>query len=613
MMRARFAPFLLLAASASAQTTGAISGRILDAQSKRPVAGASVTASSPALQGEETARSDPGGEFAIGLLPPGRYTLFIQADGHQAFTQEGVQVGGGREVRLRLSMLPDTMLAAPFTLGAQPPVVPVDTARAEGSVQTEQMELVPYGRDQPSYESPAVSFPGVLPQNLEIFGSPAGATRYRIDGVTVNDAATQLQGRRLLQRFVDQVNVETRGLGAEAGRGGAGIIEAVTKSGGNDLHGSAFLDWMPIEIPRKNLRYNIDGGAELGGALERNRVWFYGGFAPVLMAPTSGAATTEYQYVGKITFRPAEGQTFVLSAISDDFSIRYLGNVGDRAAQVDAVLGWSHQSDSDSVQGKVTVVHRAELLGRHRIAYGFDGAHESVSGAARWAGAGFMQDTWSPIEDWSLEAGLLVDREDSTATEVLPRVGLAWDFSGAGTSRAYAFYGRFFDIAPVGDTTKLIENHLGLGLDHQLWRDLVGSLGYVHKMFDGAPDGRTKYDAVTVSVAKPFSFGSLLRASYTYSSLRGNGEIAEDAPNQIKLDAAYSYEWTAKTTLLAGTAFRAIEGSPWTTTLDARVGMVHLLSAPYVLALNLDAFNLLNRQEGGQPPLAIRFGGRLSF
>jgi hypothetical protein len=265
------------------------------------------------------------------------------------------------------------------------------------------------------------------------------------------------------------------------------------------------------------------------------------------------------------------------------------------------------------VQGKVTVVQRGDLLGRHRIAYGFDGAHESASGAARWAGAGFLQDAWSPVEDWSIEAGLLVDREDDTATEVLPRVGLAWDFSGAGTSRAYAFYGRFFDPSPLGDATRLIENHLGLGVDRQLWRDLVGSLGYVHKMFDGAPDGRTKYDAVTVSVAKPFSFGTLLRASYTYSSLRGNGEIAEDAPNQIKLDAAYSYEWSAKTTLLAGTAFRAIEGSPWTTTLDLRVGMVRALSAPYVLALNLDVFNLLNRQEGGAPPLAIRFGGRLSF
>ena len=613
MMRARFAPLLLLAASASAQTTtGAISGRILDAQSKRPVASASITASSPAMPGEETAHTDPSGEFVIDLLPPGRYTLFIQADGHQAFTQEAVLVGAGREVRLRLSMLPDSMLAAPFSLGAQLPLVPGGSARAEGAIEREQMDLIPYGRDEPSYEAPVAQVPGVLPQSLEMYGSPAGATRYRIDGLTVNEPGTQGQGRRLLQRFLDQVNVETRGLGADAGRG-AGTIQAVTKSGGNDLHGSAFLDWMPIEVPRQNLRYNIDGGAELGGALERNRVWFYGGFAPVLMASTSGSASTEYQYVGKISWRPAEGQTFVLSAISDDFSLRYLGNIGDRAAQVDALAGWSHQADSDSVQGKVTIVQRAEFFGRHRIAYGLDGAHESAVGTTRWALLGFLQDTWSPAEEWSIEGGLQLDDEHGIATEVLPRLAVAWDFSGAGTSRAYAFYGRFLDPVAVADPARVIENHLGLGVDHRLWRDLTGGLLYVHKMFDGALDGRSSYDALTISVAKPFSFGTLLAASYTYSSLRGASDIPEDAPSQVKLDAAYAYEWDAKTTLTGGASFRAIETSPWTIALDARLGLSRILSNPYVLALNLDVFNLFDRQEGGQPPLAIRFGARLSF
>ena len=119
MMRACLALFLLLAASAaSAQSTGAISGRILDAQNSRPVAGATVVASSPALQGEESARTDSSGEFVIALLPPGSYTLFVQAEGHQAFTQEGVQVGTGGEVRLHLSILPDAMLLAPVRLGS---------------------------------------------------------------------------------------------------------------------------------------------------------------------------------------------------------------------------------------------------------------------------------------------------------------------------------------------------------------------------------------------------------------------------------------------------------------------------------------------------------------
>ena len=48
-------------------------------------------------------------------------------------------------------------------------------------------------------------------------------------------------------------------------------------------------------------------------------------------------------------------------------------------------------------------------------------------------------------------------------------------------------------------------------------------------------------------------------------------------------------------------------------TLDARIGLVRALANPYLLALTIDGINLLDREAGGQPPLAIRFGARLSF
>jgi hypothetical protein len=393
------------------------------------------------------------------------------------------------------------------------------------------------------------------------------------------------------------------------------VVEAVTRSGGNDWHGSAFLDWLPIEVPRRNLRYDVDGGAEIGGALERNRVWFYGGFAPVLQATTAGAET-DYHYVGKLTWRPVEGQTFSLSAISDDFSLHYRGDVGDHAAEVEAVAGWSHQPAADSVQGKVAVAQRADFFGRHRFLYGFDGARETAKGAVtqRWGAAWFLQDTWSPVDEWFVEAGLQVDREAAPEqTEVLPRVGVSWDFSGGGTSRAYAFYGRFLDPTPLDVPVRVIEDHFALGVERQLWRDLVGGLGYVHKRFEGALDGRTGYDGFTISVAKPFSAGSLLRASYTRASLRGGVPLPGEAPNTFKIDAAYAYEWSANTTFTLGTSFRAIEGSPWLTTLDVRLGAVRALSSPYLLTVSVDALNLLDREAGGTPPLAIRFGARLSF
>ena len=89
--------------------------------------------------------------------------------------------------------------------------------------------------------------------------------------------------------------------------------------------------------------------------------------------------------------------------------------------------------------------------------------------------------------------------------------------------------------------------------------------------------------------------------------------IAADAPNVIKLDAAYAYEWDARTTATLGTSFRVIQGSPWQATMDVRAGVVRALTNPYVLTVTADVLNLFDRERGGTPPLAGRFSARLSF
>jgi hypothetical protein len=617
MLRARIAVSLLLAASAaSAQTTGSISGRIVDSQTARPVAAAVIVATSAALPGEATTQSDSEGEFEIGLLPPGEYTLNVRAEAHQSFTQERLAVHAGRSIRIDLDMDPETAVAAPVRLGMQLPVLQASTAQNGTIFSHDRMELVPYGRDQRSFEAVAPSVPGVVPllPGLQIFGSRPPGTRYRIDGVDVTDPRKDLQGHRLLQQFVDEVQVDTTGLGASWGRVTGGAVQAITRSGGNEVHGSAFLDWMPIEVPRQNLRYDLAGGAELGGPIQRDALWFYGGFAPVLMA-TRSDVETDYQYIGKLTWRPASDQMVALSAISDDFSLRYFAAILDHTAEVEALAGWHRQgSDADSLQGRVQVAQFAELLGRHRFAWGVEGVRDSAAALSRWYGGAFVEDAWSPVHDLFFDAGLRLERDSMIGeTNLSPRVGIAWDFSGRGISRAYAFVGRFFDSPQLGSQQRTREHQLAAGVQSQIWRDLVAGLDYVHKDFHDAPDGRDSYDAATISLAKPFSASSLLQASYTLSSLRGPGNIDGDAPNAVKLDAAYAYEWDAKTTATAGASFRAIEGNPWLTTVDVRFGVVRSLTSPYLLTVTLDALNLLDRQAGGAPPLAIRFGARLSF
>ena len=80
----RLAPLALLFASvASAQTTGTVLGVVTDASTGKPVAGAVIIATSPALQGEQAAVTDNNGAFRLPQLPPGEYKLAVQLDGYK--------------------------------------------------------------------------------------------------------------------------------------------------------------------------------------------------------------------------------------------------------------------------------------------------------------------------------------------------------------------------------------------------------------------------------------------------------------------------------------------------------------------------------------------------
>src|SRR5207237_10051541 len=133
-----------------------------------------------------------------------------------------------------LSRAPDTVTAAPFRFGQGPPVLPATSAQTGAVISREQVELVPYGRDERSFDPAAASAPGVLPRplGLEILGSPASGTRYRIDGVDVTDPVSNRQGRRLVQQFIQEVNVDGAALGASYGRVAGGVVQAIPRSGG---------------------------------------------------------------------------------------------------------------------------------------------------------------------------------------------------------------------------------------------------------------------------------------------------------------------------------------------------------------------------------------------
>lgn len=415
---------ILLSGEVAAQTTGALSGQILDANTQAAVPGAVVVAQSPALQGEQSAVSDSTGAFTLSLLPAGTYSLTVRREGYNPFTQQGLTVGLDRRIQVRLQLVPDTVQLGIVEIVAQKPVISLGSAQAGQTITRQQMELIPYGRDARNFEAVATSVPGVQVDRygLQLNGATSPESSYVIDGVAVNDPAYGTQGTTLLQDFVDQVDVKTGGYQAEHGRATGGVINVVTRSGGNDFHGSVFVNWLPIEARRKavggpyaialerSLHYDLDVGAELGGPLLKDKLWFYAGFAPQVVSTDNqriiqaqqddgaGAAALDgsgnpvvsevarkkyvqkqvsVQFTGKITWLVEENHSLALALYGNpsrisggqpttqarvngnegaflydqtfgsiDASLRYQGKLFDKSMLVEANLGVHRQSGS---------------------------------------------------------------------------------------------------------------------------------------------------------------------------------------------------------------------------------------------------------------------------
>ena len=123
---------ILAALPASAQTTGQIQGTVLDAQAAT-VPGATVTATSPQLQGERTTVTDTSGAYRFATLPPGVYTVKATLSGFQPAEQTNVTVSLDQTVTLNFKLIVGGLTS---TVDVKAEVPPVDTTSASGTVRT---------------------------------------------------------------------------------------------------------------------------------------------------------------------------------------------------------------------------------------------------------------------------------------------------------------------------------------------------------------------------------------------------------------------------------------------------------------------------------------------
>ncbi len=234
-----FVVVLFMSASlANAQsTTGTISGRVIDAQ-QLPVPGVTVNAESPNLQGIRTAVTSENGDYIITLLPSGVYKITFELSG---FTR----------VERTVTIAPTQVLPVDATMGpaAVAETVEVVGRRADVLTQTAQVatnfsqELIANLATNRDINTALILAPSVHATgpggNFSISGSMSFENLFMVNGVTVNENLRgQAEPNLVIEDAIQETTVASAGVSAEYGRFGGGVVNVITKSGGNLFSGS---------------------------------------------------------------------------------------------------------------------------------------------------------------------------------------------------------------------------------------------------------------------------------------------------------------------------------------------------------------------------------------
>jgi outer membrane receptor protein involved in Fe transport len=271
-----------------------IGGVVVDAN-KGVLPGAVIVAVNDATGLVRTATSGPEGRFTIPTLPPGTYTLRVEMPGFQTQTQPGVVAGVGQEITLAITMHLQG-LSELVTVSAQTPLIEVTSSKLGEYISNREIDNLPsQGRSQLSLMQlvPGLT-PSLAPGTFEggqfnANGRDTGSNLFLLDGAYNNDdrqgGAQGTQARVTLDTMAEY-QVLTHQYPAEYGGSSGVIVNAVTRSGSNQLSGRTFwyyrnnalnsTDYFLKQAGEKNqpAASKIYGGGA-GGPLVKNRAFWF--------------------------------------------------------------------------------------------------------------------------------------------------------------------------------------------------------------------------------------------------------------------------------------------------------------------------------------------------
>ena len=322
---------LLCAASvpvfAQGRQSGSLGGRLTTADGL-PVQGVTVTVSSDALQGLRSAVTDVNGVYSVPGLPAGEYVVKFELSGMVPFKGDA-SIPLGAVITLDGQMRPG--YEESVDVRASKPA-PVTSPAGAFNIRHDEFSLLPTGRTPFFVAELAPGLTDNTPNNnqVTIGGGFAYDNVFLLNGVDINDNVLGQPNALSIEDAIEEVQLLTSGISAEYGRFSGGVVNIVTKSGGDRYSGAfrvnftnpAWAEETPFEQSRNTTRaskLSPTYEATLGGPVVRDRLWFFGGtriertttqsaFAQTGTPYTSTNDNTRYE--ARVTGRLGLAQTF---------------------------------------------------------------------------------------------------------------------------------------------------------------------------------------------------------------------------------------------------------------------------------------------------------------
>ena len=318
MSKLKLCVFTLLALALICSTTFAQSGKIIGKVSDDqnvPLPGVTVDATSPRMVGASSTVTDAEGVFRLFALPSGTYTLKFSLEGFNTYVREDVFLQLEQTININVTMDASTLEEEVTVVGLSP-IIDVKSTVKGKTLTREMFMSLPKGRDFTGLIS---IIPGVQYESntggLSVDGATGTENMWYVDGTDTTNMHVGTQAQSAVFELVDEIQVKASGYSAEFGGSMGGVVNVITRSGGNAFHGDVVAyynnnsllmqgksrDFIRIDpydyyaaeyVNNDDLYFNggkdrdpynrYEGIFSLGGYILKDRLWFFGSFNPIL-------------------------------------------------------------------------------------------------------------------------------------------------------------------------------------------------------------------------------------------------------------------------------------------------------------------------------------------